>query len=132
MKPIMSITLLVIAGLVVSGQTRAQVAGSTTLGVAVTEMKEITSGWSAKKQILEQTVYNEKKEKVGTIDDIIIAPNKAVSYAIVGAGGFAGLGKHDVVIPVNQLKEEGGKFILPGLTKEAIKAMPKFEYAQSR
>lgn len=40
------------------------------------------------------------------------APDKSVSYAIVGAGGFAGTGKHDVAIPVNQFKEEGGKFIL--------------------
>jgi len=33
---------------------------------------------------------------------------------------------------VNQLKEVGGKFILEGATKEAIKAMPKFEYAMLR
>jgi len=92
----------------------------------------VATGWSAKKQVLSQPVYNKRKEKVGTIDDIIIAPDKAVSYVIVGAGGFAGLGKHDVAIPVNQLKQDGGKFILEGATKEAIKAMPKFEYATSR
>jgi len=112
------------------GNTQAQVAGSTTLGGAVVEMRAVTAGWSAKKQILGKTLYNEKKEKVGTIDDIIIAPDKAVSYAIVGAGGFAGLGKHDVAIPVSQFKEEGGTFILPGATKEIIKAMPEFEYAK--
>lgn len=112
------------------GNTQAQVAGSTTLGVAVSEMRNVTAGWSAKKQILGKTLYNEKKEKVGTIDDIIIAPDKAVSYAIVGAGGFAGIGKHDVAIPVSQFKEEGGTYILPGVTKEMIKAMPEFEYAK--
>jgi len=112
------------------GNTQAQVAGSTTLGVAVSEMRVVMAGWSAKKQILGKTLYNEKKEKVGTIDDIIIEHNKAVSYAIVGAGGFAGLGKHDVAIPVSQFKEEGGTYILPGATKETIKAMPEFEYAK--
>jgi hypothetical protein len=129
---LLMIMLWTIATVTVFGNALAQVAGSTTLGVAVTEMKDITMGWSAKKQILGQTLYNEKDEKVGTIEDIIIAPNRAVSYAIVGAGGFAGLGKHDVAIPVNQFKEEGGKFILQGATKETIKAMPEFEYAKSR
>ena len=33
-------------------------------------------------------VYNDKNEKVGVVDDLIITPEKAVSYAIVGTGGF--------------------------------------------
>jgi hypothetical protein len=37
-----------------------------------------------------------------------------------------------VAIPVAQFKEEGGKFILHGATKETIKAMPEFEYEKSR
>jgi len=36
--------------------------------------------------------------------DLIIAPDTSVSFVVVGAGGFVGLGKHDVAIPVNQLK----------------------------
>jgi len=127
---VIMIALGMVSVLGMFGNTQAQVAGSTTLGGAVVEMRAVTAGWSAKKQILGKTLYNEKKEKVGTIDDIIIAPDKAVSYAIVGAGGFAGLGKHDVAIPVSQFKEEGGTFILPGATKEIIKAMPEFEYAK--
>ena len=63
-----------------------QVAGSTPLGIAVTELSEVTTGWSAKRQILGQTIYNDKDEKVGKVDDIIVAPDKAISYAIVGAG----------------------------------------------
>jgi sporulation protein YlmC with PRC-barrel domain len=132
MKLITLMTLWSVAVLSMADYALAQVAGSTTIGVAVSEMKDITMGWSAKKHLLGQTLYNEKNEKVGTIDDLIIAPDKAVSYVIVGAGGFAGLGKHDVAIPANQLKEEKDKIVLPGATKEAIKAMPKFEYAKSR
>ena len=108
----------------------AQVAGSTRLGIAVEEMRAVAVGWSAKKQILRQSVYNEQNQKVGTIDDLIIAPDTSVSFVIVGAGGFVGLGKHDVAIPVNQLKQQDNKFVLPGATKDAIKALPKFEYAK--
>jgi sporulation protein YlmC with PRC-barrel domain len=108
----------------------AQVAGSTTIGVTKEEIKAVMEGWSAKKAILGKAVYNDKNEKIGTVADLIITPDRSVSYAIIGAGGFLGIGKHDVAIPMSQLKLEKDKFILPGATKEALKAMPKFEYAK--
>jgi sporulation protein YlmC with PRC-barrel domain len=125
--------LLVVSLIVVLGSGRsvtAQVAGSTTIGVAVEELRAVAVGWSARKQILGRVVYNEKNEKVGVIDDIIVTPERAVSYVIVGAGGFIGVGRHDVAIPVEHLQQRDGKLVLQGATKEAIKALPKFEYAR--
>jgi sporulation protein YlmC with PRC-barrel domain len=108
------------------------VAGSETvlLGVTVTELTNVVNGWSVKKKVLGKPVYNDKKEKVGTVEDIIIAPDKVVTYAIIGAGGFLGMDKHDVAIPVKQFKVVDGKFTLPGATKDAIKKMPAFKYAK--
>lgn len=130
----MKATLLVIAlgiagasGLL--GVAQAQVAGSTTVGVAVTEMNQVALGWSARKSILGKTVYNEHGDKVGKVDDLIVAPDKNVSYLIIGAGGFIGIGRHDVAIPVSQIREQGGRIVLPGATKEVVKAMPQFDYA---
>src|SRR5258708_5197918 len=105
----MSIALLLIATPPCIAQ---QVVGSTQLGVAYAELRDVTSGWSTKRQVLGKKVFNDRGETIGKIDDIIVAPDKAVSYAIIGAGGFLGLGRHDVAIPVNQLKEDSGKFIL--------------------
>jgi PRC-barrel domain protein len=110
----------------------AQVAGSTRLGVSVEEVKIVASGWSSKKQILGKTVFNENNEKVGKIDDLIVAPTGELSFVIIGAGGFAGVGRHDVAIPVQQIQLQDGKFVLPGATKAAVKALPKFEYAKSK
>ena len=107
-----------------------QVVGSTKLGVV--ELRDVTSGWSTKRQVLGKKVFNDDSETVGKIDDIIVSPDKAVSYAIIGAGGFLGVGRHDVAIPVSELKEDGGKFILAGATKDVIKAMPEFEYASKQ
>ena len=107
----------------------AQVAGSTVLGVSVAELRDVMEGWSAKRQILGQPVYSDKQERIGTVDDIIISPNKSVSYGIVGAGGFLGFDKRDVAIPVNQFKLTDGKLVLPGATKETLAGMPPFEYA---
>ncbi len=111
-------------------QQQAPVAGSMAIGVTVDEMVTVAKGWSAKEQIMGKDVYNDKGEKVGEVVDLIIAPDKAVSYAIIGTGGFLGMGKHDVAIRMNQFKMAGGKMTLPGATKDAVKAMPAFEYAK--
>jgi sporulation protein YlmC with PRC-barrel domain len=111
-------------------QPQAPVAGESTIGIAVTELQDVVNGWSAKKKILNKDVYNDKKQKIGVVTDIIIGPNKSVSYAIIGAGGFLGVDMHDVAIPFTQIKEQGGKMVLPGATKDAIKAMPVFHYGR--
>ena len=112
------------------GNVSAQVAGSTTTGMSVEELKTIARGWSATKQILGKPVYNDKNEKVGDVDDLIIAPDSSVSYAIIGVGGFLGLGERQVAVPVNRFKNTEGRIVLPDATKEALQAMPSFQYAQ--
>jgi hypothetical protein len=126
-------TAIAAASLLLAGATMAigqQVVGSTQLGVAVAELRDVTTGWSAKRQVLGKSIYNDSGDRIGKVDDIIVAPDKAVSYAIISAGGFLGMGRHDVAIPVGQLKQQSdGKFVLAGATKDALKAMPPFEYA---
>jgi uncharacterized protein YrrD len=109
---------------------QAQVAGSTLLAVSVTEAREVADGWSAKRQILGHSVFNDQNEKIGAVDDIIISPDKTVTYAIIGAGGFLGVARHNVAVRVNQLTVDGDKLVLPGATKEALKQAPEFEYAR--
>jgi hypothetical protein len=75
---------LVAAILISAGYSHAQVAGSSTVGVIQEELKVVMRGWSAKKQIMGKAVYNEEKQKIGTIDDLIVTPDKSVSYAIIG------------------------------------------------
>jgi sporulation protein YlmC with PRC-barrel domain len=108
MKPIRILMLASIA-LAAPAISHAQVAGTTLLGVSVEEMRNVSLGWSVKRTILGQPVYNDNNERVGSIDDIIIAPDKAISYAIVNAGGFLGLAKHDVAVPVSKFKLVEGK-----------------------
>lgn len=123
----------------VAGTAAAQVAGTTTvttsiqktpLGVSVTEAQIVAVGWSAKKSILGKDIYNDVGEKIGKVTDLIIAPDSSVSYAIIGVGPFVGLTRNDVSIPVGQFKPVGGRLVLPGATKDALKALPKFEYTK--
>ena len=108
--------------------SEAQVAGRTRITVAVAE--DVALGLSAKKQILGQAVYNQTGDKVGAIDDLVVAPDNSVSFAIIGVGGFVGVRKHRVAIPVELLLNRDGGFILLGATKEALKTLPAFDYAR--
>jgi sporulation protein YlmC with PRC-barrel domain len=102
------------------------------LGVTVVEMEAVVLGWSARKDLLDKNVYNDAKQKIGSIEDIIITPDNAASFAIVGVGGFLGIGERRVAIPFKQIKLQGGNLVLPGASKEALKALPEFKYAARR
>ncbi|HEY9066508.1 MAG TPA: PRC-barrel domain-containing protein [Burkholderiaceae bacterium] len=129
MQRTLLMALLGLSFALANGAARAQVAGTTTVGISVTAVQEVAVGWSAKKQIIGHAVYNDAGDKVGRIDDLIVTPDSSVSYAIVGVGGFVGVRRHHVAIPVTLLAQRDGEFLLPGATKEAIKAMPAFDYA---
>jgi sporulation protein YlmC with PRC-barrel domain len=122
--------LTVIGALCSAGPVAAQVAGgTTTVEASVTESTKLAMGWSVKKTLMGKTVYNDAGVKVGKVEDLIISPDKNVSYVIVGAGGFVGIGRHDVAIPVAQIQDKAGKLVMAGATKDSIKAMPEFTYA---
>jgi sporulation protein YlmC with PRC-barrel domain len=109
------------------------VAGRAPLGVTVIEMETVVVGWSAERVLLDKAVVNDKKERIGKVEDIIITPSKDgtgphASYAIIGVGGFLGMGTKDVVIPLEQIKLQDDKLVLPGASKDALKALPEFKY----
>ncbi len=91
--------------------------------------QETAIGWSVKKSLLGKTVYNEKNERVGIINDLLIGQDSTISHVIVAAGGFVGKGRHDVAIEMGSLELRNGKFFVEGATRENIRATPTFEYA---
>jgi sporulation protein YlmC with PRC-barrel domain len=130
MKKLALLAVLAAAAFAPTGRASAQVAGETTLGVTVEEMRVVMLGWSAKHKLLGAAVYNDTGQKIGNIDDIIVSPDRSVSHAIIGVGGFLGIGRHDVAIPMDQIKFVNNRFVIAGATKAALKAMPEFHYAQ--
>jgi sporulation protein YlmC with PRC-barrel domain len=142
MIAVISISLVPLCMGVASAQAPAQsaaqapaapVAGRAPLGVTVIELEAVVVGWSVERDLLGKTVVNDKNDKIGKIDDLIISPSKdgstpAASFAIIGVGGFLGIGKRDVAIPIEQIKLSQKQLTLPGATKDALKAMPPFVY----
>lgn len=123
--------LCVVMGLMLiatAGSAAAPTAGEVILGTTVEITKAIAVGRRAS-QLIGAPVQNEHGERIGKIDDFIVAPDNSLSYAIVSVGGFLGIGDRLVSIPVEQLQDQEGKLILPGATKAALEKLPEFVYA---
>jgi sporulation protein YlmC with PRC-barrel domain len=93
-------------------------------------MTEAISGWSVKDKIMGKTVYNEANEKIGEVDDVVLAADGKTAYFIIGAGGFLGVGSHDVAVPFERVTRMEDKLTLQGMTKEQLKALPEVKLAK--
>jgi len=81
-------------------------------------------------KVLGATVLNEANEKVGTIDDLIVTPTNKVPYAVLSVGGFLGMGTRLVVVPYDAIKAGDKNMVLPGATRDSLKMLPAFNYAE--
>jgi hypothetical protein len=105
----------------------APVAGRQPLGVTVVEADLVATGWRASK-LMRSEVYNDKNQKIGKIDDMVVAPDGTLSLAVIDVGGFLGVASHKVAIPVRQFKQMHPKVVLPGASKDELKKLPEFVY----
>ncbi|NRO97018.1 PRC-barrel domain containing protein [Paraburkholderia sp. NMBU_R16] len=93
-----------------------------------TDVVQLASGYRASK-MLGAPVYDENKNKIGKIDDLIVSPKDSVTYAILSIGGFLGVGRHLIAVPFSDLQIVDKQFRLRGLTSDSLKAMSEFKYA---
>lgn len=87
-------------------------------------------------KIIGSSVYNDKNEKVGSIDDLVIGNDKTL-HAVIDVGGILGIGGRMVEVPFNHLQfgnEKGSsdnRVVLPGATKDALNAMPEYHFTNN-
>jgi hypothetical protein len=87
----------------------------------------LATGYRTSK-VVGSTVVNEANETVGTIDDLIVTPTEKVPFAVLSVGGFLGMGSKYVVVPFSSLQVKNKQMVLPGATKDSLKALPEFKY----
>ena len=87
----------------------------------------LATGYRTSK-VVGSTVVNEANETVGTIDDLIVTPGEKVPFAVLSVGGFLGMGSKYVVVPFSSLEVKDKRMVLPGATKDTLKALPEFKY----
>ncbi|MBB3641873.1 PRC-barrel domain-containing protein [Variovorax atrisoli] len=117
---------LVAAG---TGIAVAQVAGVTHAGATLTETGQLISGWSAKQSILGQAVYDASGERIGRALDLIVAPDRRVTFLIVEIGNFPSGSRHLVAVPASQLVVRGARLLLPDADRQALALQPAFVHA---
>lgn len=103
--------------------------GDPAVAPGTAEPTETISGWSVN-NIIGQSVYNENDEKVGDVTNVILGSDGAATHMVVGAGGFLGMGQHDVAIPFDEIQRGDDRFTLSGYTKDELKALPRVEIAE--
>ena len=99
-----------------------------TVAVMKVDPASLATGYRVSK-VVGATIINSANETVGTIDDLIVTPSDKVPFAVLSVGGFLGLGKKYVVVPYSDLQVANSRMMLPGATKESLKALPEFKYA---
>jgi hypothetical protein len=74
----------------------------------------------------DMNVVNPAGDKIGEVEEVLMDTSGKVVAVAVEAGGFLGIGDHDVIIQLDQLRLED-KQLVSTLTKEEIQALPKWE-----
>jgi hypothetical protein len=101
-----------------------------TIQLTKVDVIKVATGYRASK-VIGTSVVNDANDTVGKIDDIIIGQDGKSPFVVLSVGGFLGMGNKLIVLPYEQLKTTEGKIVLPGATKDALKALPEFKYASS-
>jgi hypothetical protein len=101
-------------------------ASSQEVGLAVVDMKDVAKGYKAGDLKL-RPVVNDRREKIGWIDDFIIGRENNV-FAVLQVGRFIGSSGHLVAIPFRSLvlDDPGGNVILPKASRDALEKLPVF------
>lgn len=93
------------------------------------DVAEIASGMRVS-ELMDADIKNDEGETIGEVSDAIVSPSDKLTYAIIGVGGFLGLGERMVAVPVDMLQrgEEENELVLQGATKETLESMPEFKF----
>jgi sporulation protein YlmC with PRC-barrel domain len=59
--------------------------------------------WRASK-VVGLNVYNDKNESIGSINDLLMDKSGNIKAAVIGVGGFLGMGSQLVAVPLDKIK----------------------------
>jgi sporulation protein YlmC with PRC-barrel domain len=70
---------------------------------AAASSSEFQGSWRASKMV-GLSVYNDKNESIGSINDLLTEKDGKIQAVVIGVGGFLGVGEHLVAIPFEKVK----------------------------
>lgn len=82
-------------------------------------------------ELIGRDVVNASGKDIGEIDDIVINDQDQAMYAVIGVGGFLGLGEKAIAIPFEQLRLGAANVILMSERGEReLKQLPSYRKGQ--
>jgi sporulation protein YlmC with PRC-barrel domain len=69
-------------------------------------------------------------ERIGSVANLVFDPSGRISLAVIGVGGFMGLGAKEVAVPFDSLSadtREGREVLVVNTTKEQLQAAPAYQ-----
>jgi sporulation protein YlmC with PRC-barrel domain len=88
-----------------------------------------TTHWLAS-DIYKADVYDNAEDKIGVVTDLVMDNSGTVTTAVVGVGGFLGVGEKNVAVPFKDLKvvTRGDKdWLVLNQTKQELKMASAFD-----
>ena len=111
--------------LIVAPSTRVN---SQTVQLVTVDVNVVAQGYRISK-LTGSSITNEKNEKIGSIDDFVVARDRSL-FAVLQVGGFLGMGAHLIAVPYESLNidDEGRAIQLPGASKDELMKLPEIKY----
>lgn len=67
------------------------------------DMTSHTGQWRASK-VVGLKIYNDSNESLGSVNDLLFDKDGKIAAAVIGVGGFLGMGEHYVAVPFEKIK----------------------------
>lgn len=117
-----------------SGTATGTASTTTTDGgeVAGTYLTEQSTDQISADDYIGTTVYNANNESIGEINDLILQKDGGIVAAVIGVGGFLGIGEKNVAVPMSNImvsqNENGNDLKLTtSETSDTLKNAPEFK-----
>lgn len=101
----------------------------------LTYLTKAADDWMPISAYYNQDIYNRSGEKIGAIKDLLIGPDGRIAAAVIGIGGFLGIGEKDVAVPFSVMQVErrdNGRRLTIDAMREALQAAPAFQHTGDR
>lgn len=128
-KLALSASVLALAGSLAVAQAETIRNSSSGRSVAAPSSSLSTTHWLAS-DIYKADVYDNAQDKIGVVTDLVMDTSGNVTTAIVGVGGFLGVGEKNVAVPFKDLKvasRDGKDWLVLNQTKQELKMAPAFD-----
>lgn len=97
--------------------------------VGTTAAAEERGWWSGRRgdEIVGQSLYGSDGEEIGEINNVVLSAAGGDPAAVVGVGGFLGIGERNVTIPLSDIDMGAEDRLTTSMTKDQISELQAYE-----